>query len=195
MFRRYAIPIVVQVGNVDICMPIMGGLEDCLIYYRMLEQFRILGTRVAKLDTHVPALMVLSLFLLLRSRVISSRSVSPVICTKIFLNTTTDANIYKFVSVMKLSRHLAFFQRFVNIGLDRGSFVARLELELRRAYISRDIFSAGTRRFYAFAFSLSATVVVPETVEVASAGAGSAAHASDGNLWKSAARYFGWLIP
>lgn len=47
--------------------------------------------------------------------------------------------------------------------------------------------------FYAFDFSLSATVVVPETVDVASVGVCSAAHANDGNLANSAARYFGWL--
>lgn len=47
--------------------------------------------------------------------------------------------------------------------------------------------------FYALAFSLSATVVVPETVEVASVVAGSPVQASDGNFANSAARYFGWL--
>lgn len=47
--------------------------------------------------------------------------------------------------------------------------------------------------FYALDFSLSATVVVPDTVDVASVAAGSAAHANDGNLANSAARYFGWL--
>ena len=48
--------------------------------------------------------------------------------------------------------------------------------------------------FYALDFSLSATVVVPETVDVASVGAaGWAAHANDGNFANNAARYFGWL--
>lgn len=47
--------------------------------------------------------------------------------------------------------------------------------------------------FYALDFSLSATVVVPETVDVASVTAGSEAHANDGNFANNAARYFGWL--
>ena len=45
--------------------------------------------------------------------------------------------------------------------------------------------------FYATDFSPSVTVVVVDIVSAP--GAGSVAHARDGNLWKRAARYLGWL--
>lgn len=46
---------------------------------------------------------------------------------------------------------------------------------------------------YAADLSPSATVVTPEVVETASPPTGSFAQAKEGNLWKRAARYFGWL--
>lgn len=45
--------------------------------------------------------------------------------------------------------------------------------------------------FYAAGFSPSVTVVVVDIVSAP--GAGSVEHARDGNLWKRAARYLGWL--
>lgn len=45
--------------------------------------------------------------------------------------------------------------------------------------------------FYAAGFSPSVTVVIVDIVSAP--GAGSVAHARDGNLWKRAARYLGWL--
>lgn len=45
--------------------------------------------------------------------------------------------------------------------------------------------------FYAAGFSPSVTVVVVDIVSAP--GAGSVAHDRDGNLWKRAARYLGWL--
>lgn len=46
--------------------------------------------------------------------------------------------------------------------------------------------------FYAAGFPLSVTVVV---VDIVSPPGSPELHAKDGNLWKRAARYLGWLMP
>lgn len=48
-----------------------------------------------------------------------------------------------------------------------------------------------TLLLYAAGFSFSVTVVVVDTVSAPCSG--SEEHARDGNLWKRAARYLGWL--